>query len=239
MVVRIEHRVVGEHDAQHGDLHARDQRLEGARQLRVGEQRFEQPGGELDHLAIDRLAGARDQRGAVLFEALAAGRSASRCSDASDGRWRSSSSSRSSACSSSGLRRRAPSLRTARAPAPPSLAPSGTCRRRDRGRAVGGARHARQQGAERAGARRLRRRDAAEGRARRQDHGAVDARARTPCALEPRRRRRPGVLQQPGDHAGRGAQHDRALDLRGDDRAGRVPQRRWRRRAAETGSTRR
>ena len=77
MVVGIEDGVLRQHDAQHGDLHARDQRLEGAGKLRVGEQRFEQPGGELDHLPVDGLAGAGEQRGAMLFEAIAAGRAAS------------------------------------------------------------------------------------------------------------------------------------------------------------------
>ena len=145
-------------------------------------------------------------------------------SDASDGRWRSSSSSRSRACSSSGLRRRVPSLRTARA------AGTAFARAERHGavvataaRAVGGARHARQQRAERAGARRLRRREAAEGRAGGQDHRPIGPGLHA-GALEPGRCRRPGVLQQPGDHAGGGAQHDRALDLRGDDGAGRVPQ---------------
>ena len=69
MVVGIEDGVLGEHDAQHRDLHPRDQRPERAGQLRVGEQRVEQPGDELDHLPVDRLAGAGDQRGAMLLEA--------------------------------------------------------------------------------------------------------------------------------------------------------------------------
>ena len=224
MVVRVEHRVVGEHDAQHGDLHARDHRLEGAGKLRVGEQRFEQPGGELDHLPIDRLAGAGDQGGAVLFEAIAAGRVAS-----GQRRFRRQVAQQLVEPEQGLLELRVASRRAVAAHGA-SAAGTAFARAERHGavvataaRAVGGARHARQQRAERAGARRLRRREAAEGRAGGQDHRPIGSRLHA-GALEPGRCRRPGVLQQPGDHAGGGAQDDRPLDLRGDDGAGRVPQ---------------
>jgi hypothetical protein len=73
-------------------------------------------------------------------------------------------------------------------------------------------RHAREQPAQRPRARRLGGLSC-EGRPRRQHDSAIEARL-DPLRLEPRRRRGGGVLEQTGRDTGRGAQDDRALDLR-------------------------
>ena len=223
MVVRIEHRVLGENHAQHGDLHARDQGPEGAGKLGVDEERFEQPRRELDDLAIDRLAGAGNQRGPVLLEAIAAGRSASGQGGLGRGM----------AQQLVEAQQRLLELRIAprRTVAAHRAGHAGVARGRSRGgpvvaawgRPVGRAGHARQQRAQRAGTRRLGRREAAEARPRRQDDRAIGS-GLNAGAFESGRRRRPGVLEQPGDDAGGRAQHDRALNLGVHDRAGGVPQ---------------
>ena len=61
-------------------------------------------------------------------------------------------------------------------------------------------------------------------RSRRQHDGAIEARLDA-LRFEPRRRCSGGVLEQAGGNAGGGAQDDRALDLRGDDGAGGIPER--------------
>jgi hypothetical protein len=70
-LVRIERRRLGEADAKHRHLHSRDDGAKRRRQLRVGEERFEQARDKLDDLAIDGLARARDELGAVVGDAVA------------------------------------------------------------------------------------------------------------------------------------------------------------------------
>src|SRR5439155_8321771 len=71
MLVGVERRMVGEADPQRRDLHARDDGTKRRLQQRVVEQRLEKARDELDDLAIDRLACARDERRAMLIEAAA------------------------------------------------------------------------------------------------------------------------------------------------------------------------
>jgi hypothetical protein len=225
MVVRVEDRALREHDAQHRDLHARDQRPEGSGKLRVGEQRLEQTGHELDHLPVDRLARAGEQRRAVLFQAIAAaGRAATR-----QRRFRGQVAQQLVEPQQRLLELGIASRRAVAAHRPGEAGAAFADAERERAvvagaaRADRGARHARQQRAQRAGTLRLGRREAGERRARRKDHRPVGARLHA-GALEPARGRRPRVLQQAGDHAGGRPQDDSALDLRGHDGAGRVPQ---------------
>ena len=220
VVIRIEHGMFGKHEAQDGDLHAREHRPERAGQLRVAEERFEQAGRQLDDLAIDRLAGTGHERRPMLLEAIAAWRSAAGqgnfggrvaqqlvetkqgllelgiaagCAVAAHGR-----------------------ARTVAVFGAAVAAPLGAERH---------ARHARQEGAQCAGSRRLGDGEAAEAGARGQDHRSVGTRLDA-CRLEPRRCGGPRVLQQARQHAGRRAQNDGALNLRVYDRACGVPQRR-------------
>ena len=68
MLERVEHSAVGEAQAQRGDLHPREHGTKRAGKGGVGEQRFEKTRDELDHLAIEQRAGARDKRQSVLLE---------------------------------------------------------------------------------------------------------------------------------------------------------------------------
>ena len=218
MIERFERGAVGQAQAQRRDLHAREHRPERRRQRRVAPAAIRTGGvtSSITWRSTGSLALATSAERCCSTRGPGARR---RSREASIGGWRSSSSSRISACSSSGLRRAAPSLRTLRpdapvAPAAPSLrpAPAPTPAACSRASAL-----------KRARARRLRRRPAEAG-ARGQDDGAVDA-GLDALRLEPRRRRRTGVLQQPRGDAGRRAQDDRAMDCEPRRRTGRVPER--------------
>ena len=93
-------------------------------------------------------------------------------SDVSDGRWRSSSSRRSRACSSSGLRRLMPSLRTPRTAPPPSAEDPSPRPRDGPNPATGMLESSALIAPVRDG---LRRRETAEARPRRQHDGAISA----------------------------------------------------------------
>ncbi len=71
MIEGFERAAVGQAQAKRGDLHPREHRAQRSRQRRVGKHRFEESGDELDHLALEGLAGARDEGGAILLEATA------------------------------------------------------------------------------------------------------------------------------------------------------------------------
>ena len=196
------------------------------RQDRVGEHGLEDPRQQLDDLAIASLLHARDERRTVMAEpGSGAERLVMHAVRGSDGQVpqqfveTQQNLFELGPCASTLRDPRAGTARSGSA----ALSAAGLYRAEARlaRRAAG---HAREQPAERARSRHVDGGWAGAAGAAREDDGPVDP-GLDALRLEARRGRRPRILQQSRGHAGRKSQQRRALDLRGGDGAGGLPQR--------------